>query len=146
MSELEPLRILSPLHKASRQVEIFLAQQIKPLDVSTVEAHLLAYCHGYGPCLISELHRVFGYKRSTLTSILDRLEERRLIARKSNPQDRRSLLVAITPAGRLLALEVRRILEEFEAGLLDELGEREVRGFVAVLAGIAEATGVSLRR
>ena len=42
----------------------------------------------------------FGHKRSTLTSILDRLEERRLIARTSDERDRRTFVVSLTKSGR----------------------------------------------
>jgi len=37
---------------------------------------------------------------STVTFLIDRLEERQLVARQVNPADRRAKLVALTPAGR----------------------------------------------
>jgi hypothetical protein len=45
----KPFRVLSPLHKASRQVQIFMAAQCRPLGVSTVEAQFLAIALLKGP-------------------------------------------------------------------------------------------------
>ena len=83
---MEPLRLLSPIHKATRQIHLHLEPEFRRLGVSTVEGHLLSYLLGYGPCPITELNRVFGFKRSTATSILDRLETRGLVMRKSTRQ------------------------------------------------------------
>lgn len=41
-----------------------------------------------------------------MTSLLDRLEQRGLLARRPNPGDRRSILVQLTPAGVTVAREV----------------------------------------
>ena len=69
----EPLRIVSPVHKAKRQFEEYMLAASRALGVEPHEGHLLSYTTLYGPCKTSELARVFGYKPSTLTGILDRL-------------------------------------------------------------------------
>lgn len=40
--------------------------------------------------------------RATITGIIDTLERKQLVARKPNPEDRRSLLAALTEEGRAL--------------------------------------------
>ena len=44
---------------------------------------------------------------STVTWIVDRLEERGLVERRSDPADRRVRLIALTPEGRRIRDEVR---------------------------------------
>lgn len=41
-----------------------------------------------------------GCTRATMTSLLDSLEKRALVHRHPHPQDRRSLLVSLTPKGK----------------------------------------------
>ena len=103
-----PLQFLSPIHKASRQISIYLERATMELRVSPGEGHLLSYLSTYAPCPVSELERVFGHKRSTLTSMLDRLSDRGLLNRQINPDDRRSFTIALTPAGRKLAGKLKR--------------------------------------
>jgi DNA-binding MarR family transcriptional regulator len=43
---------------------------------------------------------------ATMTGIVDTLEKKGLVTRQANPDDRRSLLVCLTPAGRALQHQV----------------------------------------
>src|SRR3954447_24922878 len=98
-----PLRLLSPIHRASRQVGLYLESRCSELGVSTPEGHLLSYLASYSPCPVGEIGRVFNLKGSTLTSMLDRLEERGLVERRPNRDDRRSFLVDLAKPGERIA-------------------------------------------
>jgi len=140
----KPFQVLSPLRKASRQVQIYMTAQCRPHGVSTVEAHLLGYCLAKGPCPISELQRVLGEHKSTLTAMLDRLESKGLVLRKPNPADRRSWTIEVSSRGRALARKLRRVYETFESQIVSEVDPGDLRGFAAVMARISVATNVSL--
>jgi len=145
MKTMKTLMILSPLHKAIRQVDIHLAEHTRALGVSNTEGHLLTYLASYAPCPISELHRVFGLKRSTLTSLLDRLESRGLVRRKSHPEDRRSLLVALRPGGRRLAGKLHALVNGFEDKVLAAVKPAHLAGFRKVLETIERVSEVEVR-
>ena len=89
----KPLLFLSPLHRASRQIGIHLSDRMAPLGLQGLEGHLLSFLRSYEPAAIAEISRIFGARKSTLTSILDRLESRGLVRREVHPGDRRSFLV-----------------------------------------------------
>ncbi len=57
-------------------------------------------------CTQSDLSRQLIMHRSNVTGLVDRLEERGLVARKENTDDRRAWLVVLTPAGRKLLAEI----------------------------------------
>jgi len=67
-----------------------------------------------------------GYDRSHIVRLLDELEERDLVVRKRDPDDRRRHVVKLTPDGRKslgkLRAIVRRLEDEFLAAL--DAGER----------------------
>ena len=136
----QKLKLLSPLHKATRLVGTYLQPRCAELGVSNPEGHLLSYLQSYGPCSITRLHEVFGHRRSTLTSMLDRLEARSLIRRELDPGDRRSFQVSITAGGRRTAGRLRTVLEELESDVLGRVSNQDLAGFAAVMAAIAHVT------
>ncbi|GJM44255.1 MAG: hypothetical protein DHS20C21_10970 [Gemmatimonadota bacterium] len=141
----KPLLFLSPLHRATRQIGIHLGEALTGLDVQGTEAHLLSFLNSYAPVPVSEISRVFGTRKSTLTSILNRLEERGLTVREPHPDDRRSLLVKITRRGRSVAKRVQRPVDELERQVRSRITAEELRGFQRVIEEIGNVTQVSLR-
>jgi DNA-binding MarR family transcriptional regulator len=67
----------------------------------------LATIDRHGPLTPSELADRERIKRPTATRLLATLEEGGLVARTSDPSDRRSSLIAITPEGRELMRTLR---------------------------------------
>jgi DNA-binding MarR family transcriptional regulator len=135
-----PLQFLSPIHKASRQIGRYLEPRMRRLGLSNREAHLLSYLKAYGPCAVGLLHTVFGHPRSTLTSMLDRLEGGGLVTRTTREEDRRSFSVGLTRKGRHHADLVRAELLELEGRIQEGLGASDLEGFRNVMASIAGAT------
>ena len=133
------LRLIAHLHKATHQVGLYIHRELSEIPISQAEAHVLSHLSERDPCGIADLHHSFGHRRSTLTSILNRLEDRGLISREIHPDDRRSYLLRLTREGRPLANRARRTLERLEAGVLSRVSEREVAAFTAVLEAIQAA-------
>ena len=137
------LTFLSPLHRATRQIGLWFESRLT--DFGGVEGHLLSYLVPYGPCTVTELVRVFGVKHSTMTSILDRLEDRGFVERKDNPEDKRSWLVGLTRKGRGAASRVNVLVDEIENAIGSRVTKRDLEGFNRVIEAIGEATGVTVR-
>ena len=76
----------------------------------------------------SQLTRSMMLSPSGMTSRLDRLERVGFIERKTTPDDRRSLLVVLTPAGRTLVDEAVTAHVENENRLLQALSPSERKG------------------
>lgn len=140
-----PLRFVSPIHKASRQIGEFLKDASRAEGVEPAEGHLLSYVTLYGPCTATELAGVFGHKPSTLTGMLDRLVERGLAVREPNTVDRRSFLIRTTPRGSAVATRLRALLEDLEERVAGAVDARDAEGFEAVMRAIGDLTKVELR-
>ena len=139
------LEFLSPLHKASRQITMYLEDQTRELGVSPLEGHVLTYLRKYAPAPVGELVRVFGVKQSTFTSLLDRLERDGLVRREPNPADRRSFLIHLTERGRGLTARLNRLLVKLEDDIRARLRRAEANGFHAVMAAVEDVTRVQVR-
>jgi DNA-binding MarR family transcriptional regulator len=139
------LKFLSPIHNASRQIGLYLEVKNAEIALSPTEGHLLSYLLSYSPAPVSELHRVFGIKRSTLTSIFDRLEARGWVARSPSKRDRRGVVVELTERGRKRADAVQESIEQLESGINRAITPDELQGFIAVLSAISSVTGITIK-
>jgi DNA-binding MarR family transcriptional regulator len=94
------------------------------LSASQSAALTTVDCHG--PLTPSEVAARERIQRPTATRILARLEESGLIARTPDPADRRSSLVATTPAGAALLVERRARRDAWMAARLDTLSPEDL--------------------
>jgi DNA-binding MarR family transcriptional regulator len=116
------------IERATHVIAMFLAGR-SDLNVSQAEAHVLAYLHGRKEARINDIHEAFGHRRSTLTSVLDRLEVRKLLKRAIDPADRRSIVVTLTSAGVALAAKVFEALRDYEEQALRAFSPEDVETF-----------------
>ena len=89
------------------------------LSPSMTAALATIECHG--PMTPSELATRERIQRPTATRVIARLEEMGLIGRTTDPQDRRSSLVSVTPEATALLAEQRTRKTAFLAERLDGL-------------------------
>jgi DNA-binding MarR family transcriptional regulator len=132
------LSLVPPLHRATHRVGLLLQATRPALGLSQGEAHLLAELHESGPCSVGDLHRAFAHRKSTLTGILDRMEEGGLVKRRVRPEDRRSFSVELTAKGRTAAARAHQRLAALESAVKGRVSAQDLRGFAAVVGALAE--------
>ena len=65
-----------------------------------------------GTCLPRQIAELLCLETSTVSGILDRMQKKDLIDRVINPENRREILVMITPKGEALKAPVLKIIDE----------------------------------
>lgn len=133
------LRLIPAIHRVTHQIGLFL-DRATDLQVTQAEAHILAHLGEHGASTVADLHRALAHKRSTLTSVLDRLTARALVTRDVSDRDRRSFVIALTSDGKRLARRVLKGLESVEAVALAG-NVSAVAEFQALLARLEAAAG-----
>ena len=131
-----PLQVIPNVHRATHRIGLHIAE-CPGVSVNQGEAHILAHLHAQGDCTVAELHRALAHRRSTLTSILDRLEERKLITRETAPADRRSFHVRLTPQGAKSAAQVYEHLQTFERKALRGVSAAQLKTFTEIITRLA---------
>ena len=79
-----------------------------------------------------------GYDRGQLVGLLDELEERGLVERRRDPNDRRRQLVRITAQGKRMLSSLRALARRVEADFLAPLSEEERAELHSLLVRLAE--------
>jgi MarR family transcriptional regulator, organic hydroperoxide resistance regulator len=82
---------------------------------------------------VSDLAKETALEPSTLTSMLDRLEEAGLVKRSPSPGDRRALLVECAEGGRALMSRYGSVSERMTELFYGDMGAEEIAGFEAAL-------------
>ena len=77
--------------------------------------------------------------KSNITQLVDRLEADGLVARKPDPNDRRTKLAALTAAGRKVAREGIRVKEAAEREVLRRLTRDETQQLSTLLSKMGNA-------
>ncbi len=87
---------------------------------------------------ISELAAKTGLAKTTLTSMLDRLEKMGHIQRTSSPHDRRALKIVLTPEARGLKSQYDAVSAEMTEIFYDGFSDEEIFTFETYLGKVLE--------
>jgi DNA-binding MarR family transcriptional regulator len=132
------LQLIPNVHRATHRIGLEIAR-CPGVSVNQGEAHILAHLHGQGESSIADLHSALAHRRSTLTSILDRLAERKLVTRAVDTSDRRSFRIQLTPAGARTAAKIHDQLEAIEKEVLAGVSPADLEVFTTLITKLAAA-------
>lgn len=131
--------IIAALQQATHVTLHVLAVRLAHLELAPSEQNVLAVLADGGRRTVGDVAAATGTRPTTLTSVLDRLERRRLVRRQLDPADRRSFLITLTPPGRQAARSVRAAITDLERAALAALTPEQLAGFRAVTRALGQA-------
>jgi DNA-binding MarR family transcriptional regulator len=132
--------VIASLEAAVHRVLDHLAAELSDLGLRHAEVNVLAHLRPGAPRSIGDLATATGQRRSTLTGVLDRLEQRRLVRRRVNPADRRSFTIELTASGARAAGRVHAAFAALDEAVLSELPASAADGFHRVLDAVERQT------
>lgn len=105
-------------------------------DLSLTAVAALGSLDRRGPQRITTMAVAEGVTQPSMTQLVQRLEQRGLVERRSDPADGRVALVALTDAGRAALTARRASSAERIAGLLADLPEPDARALASALRAV----------
>jgi MarR family transcriptional regulator, 2-MHQ and catechol-resistance regulon repressor len=100
-------RLYAAWHQQLAALMSFVAVAGRTVDLSLTEVALLEQIQSLGGSATpKQLCQVLSIPSASMTTVLDRLESKKFIARKSNPKDRRSTLIVLGPSAVRFGEEV----------------------------------------
>jgi DNA-binding MarR family transcriptional regulator len=108
MSDVEPeICNCAALRQAARRVTKLFDDALAPIGLGVNQFSILARLSLVGPRTIQDLARLLVMDRSTLGHLLRPLEKRGFVKLEISERDRRSRVVALTPAGEAAVVKGR---------------------------------------
>ena len=104
------LRVESTIMATARAIRQSYDQRFNDLDLNLSEASVLAYVAEHGALSQTQIAKSLGLGRAATGALIDVLEDRALVQRQTDPDDRRVWLVEITIAGKELVEEVLSLI------------------------------------
>ena len=108
-------------------------------DLSPAQCHVLHLIEPGRPLPMSRLADTLSCDASNVTGLVDRLESRGLVRRRSSPQDRRVKVLQLTPTGARLRTQ---LLRQMTGGSLplSRLSLHQQRALLKILEALVDET------
>jgi DNA-binding MarR family transcriptional regulator len=136
-----PGHLIRRLHQVSTQV---FAQRMRdtghdltPIQFSALDA--LKHNPGIDQAALA---RAIAKDRATIGAVVDRLEQKGLIARVVNPRDKRARVLTLTDTGTTVITQLLPIVEALQADILPGLSPTEYDLFMTLATKAARAAGI----
>jgi DNA-binding MarR family transcriptional regulator len=110
-------------------------------DVTLAQYRVLVVLASRGPQRLADLATALTVDRSTATRMCDRLERKRLVARRRGTEDRRVVRISLTEAGAVLVREVSRRRRVEIRRIVRRMSPATRAPVVDALQAFAEAAG-----
>lgn len=127
------LRVESTLMATARAIRRAFDARFADLELNITQASLLAFLDQRGPLTQSQLALGLGMGRAATGLVINALEKRGLVERRSNPADGRAWLIALRPDGEALVGPIQKIDEVLRAELRSGISRAERQQLAGLL-------------
>ncbi|RQQ55834.1 MarR family winged helix-turn-helix transcriptional regulator [Burkholderia stagnalis] len=114
------------MQRAARNLARVFDDALRPLDLTNGQFSLLMSLNRPHPPAMKDVSALLAMDRTTLTAALKPLERRDLVAITQDPDDRRSRLLSLTPAGHRLLAKAFPVWQQAQAEIEKPFSTEEV--------------------
>jgi DNA-binding MarR family transcriptional regulator len=115
------------------------SERVLRLGLSMAQLHILYLLQRNGQMTMSRLADVLNVSLSNATGLIDRIEERGLVDRTRVPEDRRIVLIRVTPAGERILGEIDALSDDLLRSVLGRIDRSKLAGFAQAAAALRDA-------
>ncbi len=135
--QLEP--IIADFRTAITTLKVLSNERVLKLGLSMAQINILYTLKRCGEMPMSRLAEMLNVSLSNATGLIDRIEERGFVERTRVPEDRRIVLIRVTPAGEQMLRELDVLSDELLRSVLGRLSRTELAALATAFASIREA-------
>ena len=134
------------LFRRMQQIAVALfIEECRAFDLTPVQYAALIAIHTHPGIDATRLSAVIAFDRSTLGSVIERLEAKKLIDRKPSGEDKRVKLLYLTKAGAALLREIGPAVDRAQLRMLQPLKPADRKVLLALLTQLVDLNNESSR-
>lgn len=118
-------------------ISIFM-EECKAFDLTPVQYAALIAIHTHPGIDATRLSAVIAFDRSTLGSVIERLQAKDFVERKPAPEDKRIKLLYLTKPGAAILREIIPAVERAQARMLEPLKPTERKALMGLMAQLVD--------
>jgi len=122
--------LMGKIHRAMKR---FMEGQMKNSDITPPQFEVLLTLWEKDGLALNEVGKLLARDGPTITGIIDRLEQKQLVLRKRNANDRRCIQVMLTPKARGMKDEMTSRLQDSLQKILGDLTRLEMEQLESIL-------------
>jgi DNA-binding MarR family transcriptional regulator len=113
------------LNRAGARIATAFSEEVRPLGATLQTWRVLAALHERDGRRMGDLSETTSIEVSTLTRLVDNMEEKGLVTRRRDAADARAVTLHAAPAGRRMTRIILPIAERYEKVALEGFSEAE---------------------
>jgi DNA-binding MarR family transcriptional regulator len=129
---------ISRLFRTSIRLQTAFDRCFSQFGMTAQEAALLLHCAEDGQTSAGQLAKAMGRDKGKITRFVDRLEASGFLSRRSDPHDRRLLIIKATGRGRRVAPQLKARFEEIRTQFFQGIPSGDINQFDEVLSLLHE--------
>ena len=130
--------VLTSLRRVIRAIDLHSQHLVKTASVTGPQLRLLQLMNSESQFTVSDLAKKMSLSQATVTSIMDRLENRKLIERVRSTDDKRKVHPKLTEHGKAILAKTPTPLQDSFVRKFDNLKPWEQSMIIASIQRIAE--------
>lgn len=116
--------LIGKIHRCMRR---FFEAQMKKYDITPPQFEALITLWDEDGLVLSELGRRLSRDGPTITGIIDRMENKKLVRRKRNMRDRRVIQVYLAPRAWEIKESLMKMQQEAGRDITDKISEQDIQ-------------------
>ncbi len=136
--------IIADLRATFVELKCIASERLVRQGISMTQLHVMHLLQGHGEMPMSRLAEMLDVSLSNATGLIDRVEERGVVERVRVAEDRRMVMVRLTPLGRETLDEIEALREQVLRRVLDRLDEAKLVGMASAMADLRTAIATNL--
>lgn len=121
-----------------RQMRIYAERSLKSREVGFPEQAVIMYLMSHGTSNQCQIAEAFGIDQGAIAKTISKLESKRFITRRVNPDNRREKIIDLDPSASALKDQLVLTYANLEAVIFEGITEEERSQFEDVISKMAQ--------